>query len=96
MVFNAEAYRREKYRNNVFVDRHRMRRVDALCFLRLHNYFERFIFCVINEEFFGTAEYSTIWSWRLHACLKTCANLLWVLKSIWIFAVLPATGFGRV
>lgn len=76
MVFNAEAYRREKYRNNVFTDRLRMRTVDALCFLRPHNYFERFISCVINEEFFGTAEYATIWSWRLHACLKTCANLL--------------------
>ena len=95
MVFNAEAYRREKYRNNVFIDRLRMHTVDALRFLRLHNYFERFIFCVISE-FFGTAKYSTIWSWRLHACLKTCESLSWVLESIQILAMLPATDFGRV
>lgn len=74
-IFNVEVYRREKYRNNVCIDSPRMRTVDALCSLGLHNYFERsFLFCFIKEEFLALLGYSTIWPCRLQACLETCAS----------------------
>lgn len=75
LVFNVEVDKREKYRNNMFIDSPRMHTVKALCSLGLRNYFERsFLFCVIKEELLPLSAYSTTWPCSYQAHLEKCAN----------------------
>lgn len=96
LVFHVEVYKKEKYRNNMFIDSLRAYTVDALCSLGLCNNPESFLFCVIKEEFwhcqntppFGLEDAKPTWRnvpigcWFLKSTLISAKLTHWTWKSL--------------